>query len=399
MRDQNKEPVTPSFLAPVAASHFFSEYFGRKRLLVQRREPDYFRGVLDIEEFDRLVTSTRLPPANLTMAKGDTPIPQSEYVVGGTAIDQRRVIAHHQAGVTIILRAAEQWSPALNGLRVAAEDFFGVEAQTNVYLTPAQQKSTPPHWDTHDLFIMQLEGSKRWRLFRGARTLPLADERFRVGEDYVSPDCEEIVLHPGDTLYLPRGVIHEPVAETYSVHVSVGVLVTRYYDLLSTALRLLAEREGSWLREAVPTRAGMPRQDLDDALAAELLKPEVIGRAVATLHRRFSATRGVDLQGWLTQTARATVGEAPPDRYCRRGGMSLHVSEVARGIQLAAGTQTVVVPRSLKDAIDYILHHDSFDANELPGGQSAEDRLALCLALRRIGALKAADPSVSGAVG
>jgi ribosomal protein L16 Arg81 hydroxylase len=241
---------TPSFLAPFAPEAFFAEHWDQTPVLIARDDRDHFRDVVDLEELDRLVTSARIPVTNLNLARGDSPLPFASYSQG-SLVDQARVLALHREGATIILRAVEQWSPALNRLRIAAEELFQLEAQINVYLTPASEKSTPPHWDTHDLVVLQIEGSKRWRLYEGRRTFPLSDEPFRIGEEAVSEDYREVVLHAGDTLYLPRGVIHEPVAEGYSAHVSIGVHTLRVYDLLEVALRMLAAREGSPLRRTL----------------------------------------------------------------------------------------------------------------------------------------------------
>jgi bifunctional lysine-specific demethylase and histidyl-hydroxylase NO66 len=297
------EAATPLFLAPHTPEEFFARYWDQRRLWIRRDDPKHFAGVIDLEELDRLVTSERLPPVNLSFEKDDRALPTSAYCKDTGVVDKARALALHQQGATLILRSVEQWSPALNRLRMMAEELFQFAAQVNVYFTPASEKSSAPHWDTHDLFVLQLEGKKRWRLFEGRRSYPLPQEQFRVGQDFVSADCEEIVLHPGDTLYLPRGVIHEPVAETYSAHVSIGVHTFRWYDLVDTALQFLAVREGSPLRHTLPGwhRGGTP--SADPRLIAELLTPEVLASAAADLRGRFAAGRRVDLQGHLLATA------------------------------------------------------------------------------------------------
>ncbi len=80
----------------------------------------------------------------------------------------------------------------------------------------------------------------------------MTDERFGIGTEFVSAECDEVLIHAGDTLYLPRGVIHEPVAQTYSVHVSIGIHTPRWFDVFSIALRMLAQREKSDLRTSAP---------------------------------------------------------------------------------------------------------------------------------------------------
>lgn len=297
---------SPLFIAPFAAHVFKTEYFERNRLLVRRNDAGYFQGVVDISHIDELVTAVRIPPSNFNLALDEEPLPLDAYCVGSTYVDKAKVLALHQEGATIILRAVEQWSPALNRLRIMAEQFFKCECQINVYLTPPRNKSTPPHWDTHDLIVMQIAGSKRWRLFEGERTLPLSDERFEIGKEVVSAEYEELVLDAGDTLYLPRGVIHEPVAETYSVHVSIGVHTLRWFDVLNLALLILANREGSVLRTGVPLADDDAGYPADSDIASQLLDPVLLAQARKVLRRKFELSQARDHQGRLLHISRET---------------------------------------------------------------------------------------------
>jgi ribosomal protein L16 Arg81 hydroxylase len=382
---------SPQFLAPCTLDTFFNDHWGRERLLIARHLPGYFSGVLDMTELDRLVTSTRIPATNLNLARDNDPLPLTDYTHDGAYVDKARVLALHQEGATIILRSLDQWSPGLTRLRVAAEDVFGCEAQVNVYLTPPAEKSTPPHWDTHDLFVLQIAGTKVWRLFRGERTLPLGDERFRIGRDAVLGEAEEVVLEPGDTLYLPRGVIHEPVARSYSVHASLGIHSVRHFDVLEVALRMLATREGHALRESVP------RWTLDAAVhvhpdqLADLLSPALLAEARGLVEARMRGRRAVDLEGRLTEIAGCS-GTGAATRYARRAGVVLDVSRRAQGVSVSAGASRVDLPARLATAAASIAARPfsvDFTVTDLPGDQSTEDALALCVALREIGALRA----------
>ncbi|MGE3509732.1 MAG: cupin domain-containing protein [Vicinamibacterales bacterium] len=373
----------------MSADAFMSEYWERCKLLIGRADPDYFKEVVDIAELDRLVSSVRIPATNLNLARGDTPLPLSSYTSGSSYVEKSRVISLHQEGATVILRSVEQWSPALNRLRIAAEEFFGFESQVNVYLTPASEKSTPPHWDTHDLFVLQIAGKKCWRLFGGERTLPLGDERFRVGSDFVSADREDIWLHPGDTLYLPRGVIHEPVADTYSAHVSVGVHTVRYYDLLTVALRLLAEREGSTLRRGLSPWCRDSKGFEIPEIAAQLASQELLEQAAQVIRRQFDEQRAIDLEGRIREVAEGPIlkGSVP---YVRRAGVGLSIDESEKGLVLVGRGQSVVVPISFRKAVEFLARCEagSFSADELPGSLTSDERVALCAALCEIGVLK-----------
>jgi bifunctional lysine-specific demethylase and histidyl-hydroxylase NO66 len=292
------EPVVPIFFAPYSYDELDTAYIHKNRLIISRDDPSYFRDVVDISHIDELITSVRIPATNLNLAKDDVPLALDKYCIGDSFVDKARMLKLHEEGATIILRSVEQWSPSINRLRMMAEEFYRCECQINIYVTPPGQKSTPPHWDTHDLVVMQIAGSKKWRLFEGNRTCPLADERFRIGVDFVSEHHTDVALHAGDTLYLPSGSIHEPVAETYSIHVSIGIQKIRWYDVCNIILRLLAQQEGSQLRENVP-RMNMPLAS-NSKLTADLellADPNLQDKAISILRQKFDTSRAIDLQG------------------------------------------------------------------------------------------------------
>ena len=82
-----------------------------------------------------------------------------------------------------------------------------VHVGVNLYATPGGgSQGLAPHHDDHSVFVMQLEGVKRWFVWPdmyGAKLPRLRDER-RAPQ---LPDWEgdEYVLRPGDWLYIPRG--------------------------------------------------------------------------------------------------------------------------------------------------------------------------------------------------
>lgn len=96
-----------------------------------------------------------------------------------------------------------------------------------------------PHVDRYDVFLVQIAGSRRWRI--GAE--PLTEVRLQPGTDYpvlaaFEPD-HEWVLAPGDMLYLPPGVPHDGVAIGECVTFSIGFSVPDPRELYSAYLRQL----------------------------------------------------------------------------------------------------------------------------------------------------------------
>eukprot|EP01043_Picozoa_sp_COSAG02_P042209 COSAG02_NODE_3567_length_6548_cov_23.648007_3_plen_752_part_00 len=129
-----------------------------------------------------------------------------------------------------------------------------VHVGVNLYATPPEAQGLVPHYDDHGVFVIQLEGQKRWTLWPGkcGATLPrLRDERSAPQLDAES--ALQYVLRPGHWLYIPRGWPHAAAAEgavdsvasrptvaTGSVHLSLSVDIERPFDMagaLHIALR------------------------------------------------------------------------------------------------------------------------------------------------------------------
>ena len=76
-----------------------------------------------------------------------------------------------------------------------------------------------PHFDSYDVFLLQAQGRRRWRIGR-QKDLTLRDDLpLKILANF-EPE-EEYVLEPGDMLYLPPLYAHDGVAQgecqTYSI--------------------------------------------------------------------------------------------------------------------------------------------------------------------------------------
>jgi hypothetical protein len=142
----------------------------------------------------------------------------------------------------------------------------------NMYLTaPGNEVSAPPHTDKQDVFVLQTQGSKHWRVFSPPppSRMPRADP-FARGKGPDKLDIRELdeplidtVLSPGQILYVPAGFPHTTdtvqgvEATEPSVHLTFGL--DSYIWRLSYAS----------LRAIVLRRAGEP-----DKLSDKLQKLE-----------------------------------------------------------------------------------------------------------------------------
>ncbi len=356
MENASQPNLTPMLLGKTSLETFWESIWNTRNHLVSGRDATIFSDCVTLAELDRLVSQTRLPLGNFDMAQNQKPLEKSLYCENGL-ISPRKVYDLHEKGATIILRAAHYWLPGLNRLREAAESVFGCGVQANVYLTPADNQSTPPHWDTHDLFVLQIAGSKRWPLFGNLNNpRPLGDERFRPGIDPVGPLTETFDLEAGDCLYLPRGEIHAPVSIGYSVHVALGVSCYRWIDIVQTALQQSLPAD-SILRQPVPpigmkmdvteqvqnVRKAMKKLASRDALAA-------IANAAVISHREQPAS----MAGRLLVIADHLDRLAPHDPLQVVAGCSLEIAERDGRALLVINGKEASFPASKRNGLTWL---------------------------------------------
>ncbi|MFN3296999.1 JmjC domain-containing protein [Caldimonas sp.] len=132
-----------------------------------------------------------------------------------------------------------------------------------------------PHFDSYDVFLLQVHGRRRWRIGR------LDDDRLLQGVPlkilaHFRAE-EEHVLEPGDMLYLPPRWAHDGVAEGECMTASIGFRAPRREELLREVLvRELEARETDEdsplyrdpRQPATATPARMPQALQDFALQA-----------------------------------------------------------------------------------------------------------------------------------
>lgn len=96
-----------------------------------------------------------------------------------------------------------------------------------------------PHYDSYDVFLLQVHGTRRWRIgpIKDASLLP--DMPVKILANF-EPE-EEYVLEPGDMLYLPPRWAHDGIAQGECMTCSVGFRVPETTELAREVLTRLTE--------------------------------------------------------------------------------------------------------------------------------------------------------------
>jgi 50S ribosomal protein L16 3-hydroxylase len=158
-----------------------------------------------------------------------------------------------------------------------------------------------PHFDSYDVFLLQAQGRRRWRIGRQGDLALRGDVPLKILARF-EPE-EEYVLEPGDLLYLPPRYAHEGIAEGECQTYSIGFRAPGRGELARELLQRLAddaaERAGETIYRdptqeatiapgAVPPRLGEFARDalraaLDDRLALDRALGEYLSEPKASV--------------------------------------------------------------------------------------------------------------------
>ncbi|MET0939190.1 MAG: cupin domain-containing protein [Gaiellaceae bacterium] len=348
-----------------------------------RAEPGRFDDLLSLADLERMLCSGglrhpafRLVKAGERLDLGDyaTDVPWRPVPFTGT-IDVPGALAAFASGATVVLQALHHTHPPLAAFCRLLEAELEQPAQANAYFTPRGSQGLPVHHDTHDVFCLQVAGRKRWLVYEPALELPLRNQRYRPEMGKPGEPVLDLVLEPGDTLYMPRGWLHEALtSDEDSLHLTIGVNVYTWLDALRAALDACTDELE--LRRSVPDD-GVAADDLLAALEARLQPDDVVRRRRSKLVR----TRRPVLEDALSEL-RASDGLTADTLLERRPTVLLELEDGA----LVFEGKRIRVPERAGPALRAIAESDRpFRAEELPGELDAESRLVLLRRLIREG--------------
>ena len=263
------------------------------------QQPHHFRGVLQERPFtwssvDRLLHTVE--PAGQTLRlfhHGQVPEQAytDEFVEIGKPrrrLNKPKFYEYLQRGATLQLNWLERYSVEAKRLCLEVGRFAGAQTSGNAYLSFSGDGTFGKHWDTHDVFAIQLIGRKRWRVFAPTFPLPLTlQSHDRSGHRCPAEPSLELTLEEGDVLYLPRGWWHHVVPlQGGSFHFSVGCYTPKVFDyLVQTAAKYLEQHVGARrsfspddYRETVEDLLGQLKPVLLDPANAAGFERDFIGR-------------------------------------------------------------------------------------------------------------------------
>jgi 50S ribosomal protein L16 3-hydroxylase len=125
-----------------------------------------------------------------------------------------------------------------------------------------------PHFDSYDVFLLQAEGRRRWRIGRQKDLTLREDLPLKVLARF-EPE-EEYVLEPGDMLYLPPRYAHDGVAQGECQTYSIGFRSPGRGELARELLQRLSEDAAELAGESLYRDPSQEATDASGAIPPQL---------------------------------------------------------------------------------------------------------------------------------
>lgn len=393
-----------NFLSPVSSDEFFANYWERDRLHVSRGRSDFYDSVFSMQDIDRWLGSAKTNEADAVVLAAPVGANSGKKQCRPSEIGMGEIYALFSKGYSLVLNHLEETWPPVARLRDMLGETFCGNIGINVYLTPLGSQTFPVHVDNHDVFVLQIFGSKMWRLheFEQLPIMRLDYRRDLNFPDYWSdPGCapvlQELFLNTGDLLYIPRGMPHCAIArDEPSLHLTVSINPLYWTDFLKAAVEQACFSASS-LRLALPPRfvtdpnvREAMRTKFDKALS-EFNQHISFDDTLTVLSRQRVRAQGFPQDGHLAHLLR--LNELTGDSKLEKRPNILCMVEFSEEYGFSSirfGAGHVRGPKHLRGAFEFIRDHQKFLVEDLPG-LGPESRLTLVRRLIREGLLRFAE--------
>ncbi|BAY45249.1 putative cupin 4 family protein [Scytonema sp. HK-05] len=354
-------------LHPIDSETFFSQYWEKRPCFIPRSDLNYYSELISIKDIDSIIRFYGSNPSQVQLIK------ENSFFNNDGVVDLKQLYKAYSLGYTLNLgRINERWKP-ISDLHRKLQVFLNHPVGINLYMSPKNSQGFAAHFDSHDVFILQVEGSKNWRIYDSPITLPLPSdhkyqERFR--NELKSP-VAEFCLNAGDLLYIPRGYIHEVfTSDSSSIHLTVGIHAYKWFDLINTAVTLLTQKDVRF-RESLPVgflqqgEAKVSLKEQFQELLQTLADKSEVEVAIEEIAQRFLGEMSPLADEHFYQLE--NLDNLTLDTIVqKREGIYRIIKTISKiGIQFAGNT--VMESNRSERAIRFIVDSEEFAIKDLPG--------------------------------
>jgi 50S ribosomal protein L16 3-hydroxylase len=265
------------FLAGLECAQFMRRHWQKQMLYVRDALPEHVEAVTRDDLF-ALAQRDDVESRVIRYAKGRWRVERGPF-------ERRDLRQLPRTGWTLLVQGVDQ--RLTRAARVLREFSFIPYARLDDMMVSyaAPGGGVGPHFDSYDVFLLQGQGSRRWRVGRQADLALARDAPLRILRRF-KPQ-HEWTLTAGDLLYLPPQWAHDGVALDHCITYSIGFRALSAQELATRFLEFLQDR--------IELEGMYADPDLECTRRPGHIPPEMIARLTAMADRVRWSRRDVAL--------------------------------------------------------------------------------------------------------
>ncbi len=239
-----------SLIEPLDPGEFFTRQHKCRTHMLFRGPSGRFSHLIGWDDLADLLRTGNLQQGQLNVTMADQTVRNTDYLRSFQPASGKFKYGNQQLrkineqglnfllrnGASLIINGIGDVHGKLNRFFSSVANDLGTFTNANLYVSWRDVQAFPTHWDDHDVYIMQIEGSKIWNLYGAKRKSPLSKD----AEPNVTPPTEKLWtgrLESGDVLYIPRGCWHDAIvpedcAGQGSMHVTLSFKEFHVLDII-----------------------------------------------------------------------------------------------------------------------------------------------------------------------
>jgi hypothetical protein len=383
-------------LDPISPRAFIDEYYERKPLLIEGGHPAKFAHLLSVAAIDRFLAGSSPYHPEVFLVDAARDLKPEDYTLadGSGRIDLARAYQLFHTGATISISQLQERLPQLAELCRSVERTFSCPFQTNIYLSPRNAQGFRTHYDSHDVLVLQVAGSKHWTLYGNGTgvELPLRGQGFRPAEHTPGPVTREFTVKAGDVFYCPRGLFHAARAtDEVSLHITLGIMGKTWADVMIEAMSEACLASPAF-RAHLPAGFASPGFDarqaeatfrsLIDAFAGSAKLEPILERFA----EGFVTSRRPAFQGCLEELD-SPPPVTPESRIAARPHLVYLLREADETLTILFGPTAITLPAFTRPSVEAALGGKPLRVSDLPGQLDDPGKVVLVQRLIREGML------------
>lgn len=349
----------------LSVNEFLNHYWQKKPLLIKQGFTN-FQDPIEPEELAGLAMEESIESRIVTNHNDDWQAFQGPFE------DFEKLTEQH---ATLLVQAVDHWhseaAQLLEPFRFIPN--WRIDDLMISYSTP--KGGVGPHLDQYDVFIIQGQGKRHWRVGLPDPTLKQFAQNKKLLQVEQFEAVIDCILEPGDILYIPPGCPHEGYAIENALNYSVGFRAPNQQDLFSSLADHIIDTDSGQKRYTDHTLA--LRESKGEFLDSEANKVKTLMQALLNNDELFKQWLGNTLSQAKHEMDLAPLEEPITDdqltqlitnideEFERLGGVRAIYQQLEDTLLLSINGENYPLPLSDLNAVKLLTDNSYFNTDDL----------------------------------